>query len=176
LTQSLADHNLYLRTDGILMLLYINTISMLYPEDATKAAIEVKARLSEKYKITNIGPAHQFLAIEIHPELNSNSTGTGTITGIRLGQKAFITTILKRFNMQNAHGESTPMDSNVKLDQAEDRGEKEPKDIKGYQAIVGSLMYVALATRSNIPFVVAALSPYNSHPFTSPVTTAKRVL
>jgi hypothetical protein len=59
--------------------------------------------------------------------------------------------------MHNAHGASTPMDPSVKLDLAEDRGEKERKDITGYQAIVSSLMYVALATRPDISFAVAAL-------------------
>jgi len=44
-TQSLADPNLDLRSDGILILLYVNDISMSYPEAATKAAIEVKATL-----------------------------------------------------------------------------------------------------------------------------------
>jgi len=47
-TQSSADHNLYLRSDGILILLYVDNISMSYPEAAAKAAIEVKAKLSEK--------------------------------------------------------------------------------------------------------------------------------
>jgi len=169
-TQSQADPNLYLRSDGISMLLCVDDISMLYPKDATDAAIEVKARLSEKYKITNLGLSRQFLGIEIHREEN------GTGTGISLGQKAFITTILKRFNMQNAHDVSTPMDPIVTLDLAEDQGEKELKDIKGYQAIVGSLMYAALATRPDIPFAVAALCQYNSRPFTSHLTAAKRVL
>ena len=172
-TQSLADPNLYLCSDGILMLLYIHDIPMLYSEDATKAAIEVKARLSEKYKITILCPACQFLGIEIHREENGTSTSTCTVTGISLGQKAFITTILKRFNMQNAHGASTPLDPNVKLDLAEDRGEKELKDIKGYQAIVGSLMYAALATRPDISFAVAALCRYNSRPFSSHLAAAK---
>jgi len=103
-----------------------------------------------------------------------NCTGTGT--GISLGRKACITMIPKRFNMQNAHGASTPMDPNVKLDLAEDLGEKEIKDIKGYQAIVSSLMYAALETRPDISFTVAALCRYNSCPFTSHLTTAKRVL
>jgi hypothetical protein len=49
------------------------------------------------------------------------------------------------------------MDTNVKLDLAEDRGEKEPTDIKGYLAIVGSWMYAALATRPDMSFAVAAL-------------------
>jgi len=150
-TQSEADPNLYLRSDGILMLLYVDDISMLYPRDATKPAIEVKARLSAQYKITNPGPARQFLGIEIHREEH------GTGTGISVGQKAFITTILKRFNMQNAHDVSTPTDPNIKLYLAEDRGENELKDIKGYKAIVGSLMYAALATRPDISFAVAAL-------------------
>ena len=98
------------------MLLYVDNISMLYPEDATKVAVEVKTRLSEKHKITNLGPACQFLGIKIHIEENG--------TGISCAQKAFITTIFKRFNMQNAHNVSTPMDPNVKLDLAENRGEK----------------------------------------------------
>ena len=172
--QSLADPNLSLRSDGILILWYIDDISMMYPEDASKAAIKVKARFSEKYKITNLSPACQFLGIEIHRK--EISTGTGTGTAISLGQKTFITTILKRFNIQNAHGASTPMDPNVKLDLAEVRGEKELKDIKGYQKIVGAWMYMALATRPDISFAAAALCQYNSRPFTRHLTAAKRVL
>ena len=68
------------------------------------------------------------------------------------------------------------MDSNVKLDLAEDREETELKDIKGYLAIVGSLMYMALATQPDISFAVTALCRYNSRPFTSHLTAAKRVL
>jgi hypothetical protein len=168
LTQSQADHNLYLRSDGILMLLYVDDISMLHPKDATKAARDVKARLSEQYKITNLSAARQFLGIKIHCKENGTSNS--------LGQKAFITINLKRFNMQNAHNVSTPMDHNVKLDLAEDRREEELKDITHYQAIVGSLMYAALATRPNISFAVTALCQYNSRPFTRHLTAAKRVL
>jgi hypothetical protein len=65
-TQSSADPNLYLRSNGILILVYVEDISMSYPEAANKATIEVNVNLSEKYKITNLGPAHQFLGIEIH--------------------------------------------------------------------------------------------------------------
>jgi hypothetical protein len=165
-TQSLADPNLYLRSDGILILLYVDDINMSYLEAAAKAAIEVKAKLSQKYKITNLGPARQFLSIEIHRDG----------TGVSLSQKAYITTILRRFDMEHTHGISTPMDPNVKLDLAEDRGEKELEDITDYQAVVGSLMYTALATRPDISYAVAALSRYNSRPFTSHMNAAKRVL
>ena len=85
--QSSADPNLYLRSDGISILLFVDNISMSYLEAATKAAIEVKAKLSQKYRITNLGPARQFLIIEIYRDDNGS--------GISLGQRAYITTILK---------------------------------------------------------------------------------
>jgi len=65
------------------------------------------------------------------------------------------------------------MDPNERLDLAEDRGEKELEDIIDYQAVVESLMYAALATRPDILYAVAALSRYNSRPFTSHMTAAK---
>jgi hypothetical protein len=70
------------------------------------------------------------------------------------------------------------MDPNVKLDLADDLGEKElnKESVKHYQAIVGLLMYAALATRPDISYAVAALCRYNSRPFTSHTTAAQRVL
>jgi len=164
--QSLADPNLYLRSDGILILLNVDNISRSYPEAAAKAAIEVKAKLLEKYKITNLSPARQFLSIKIPRDG----------TRVSLSQTAYITTILRRFDMEHTHGISTPMDPNVRMDLAEDRGEKELEDIIDYQAVVGSLMYAARATRPDISYAVADLSRYNSRPFTSHMTAAKRVL
>ena len=68
------------------------------------------------------------------------------------------------------------MDPNIKLDLAEDRGEKVLEDIPEYQAVVGSLIYTALETWPDISYVVAAVSHYNSRPFTSHITAATRVL
>jgi len=165
-SQSRADPNLYHRSDGILILLYVDDNLMSYPKAASEAAIEVKAKLSEKYTITNLGPARQFLSIEIH------RSGTK----VSLGQKAYITTILRSFGMEHTHGVSTPMDPNIELDLAEDQREKELEDITDYHEVVGSLMSAALATRPAILYTVAALSRYTSRPFTSLMTAAKRVL
>jgi hypothetical protein len=54
---SMLLNTLYLSSSGILIHLSVNNISMSYPEAATKATIEVKVKLVEKYKITNLGPA-----------------------------------------------------------------------------------------------------------------------
>ena len=42
------------------------------------------------------------------------------------------------------------MDPKLKLDLAKDQGEKELEDITDYQAVMGSLMYAALATQPDI--------------------------
>ena len=59
--------------------------------------------------------------------------------------------------------------------ETEPQGETEV-DAGHYQSIVGSLSYAATATRPDIAFAVSALSRYNSRPFTSHLTAAKRVL
>jgi len=139
---------------------------MSYLETATIAAIKVKAIILEKYKITNFGPVGEFLGIEIH------HNGTG----ISLGQKANITRILRQFGMEHTQSVSPHMHPNVELDLAEDRRENELDDITDYQAVVGSPMYAALATRPDISYAVAAFAHDNSQPFTSHMTTAKSVL
>jgi hypothetical protein len=68
------------------------------------------------------------------------------------------------------------MDPNIRLDLAEDRGEKELEVITDYHAVVGSLMYAPLATRPDISYAVAAFSRDNLRPFTSYMTAAQRVL
>jgi len=146
--------------------MHVDDISMSYLEAATNATIEVIAKLSENYSITNLGPACQFLGIAIHHDG----------TGISLSQRAYITSILRRFGMEHTHDVSTPMNPSVQLDLAKNQGEKELDDITDYQAVVGSLMYAALATQQDISYVVAALSHYISWPFTSYMTAAKRVL
>jgi hypothetical protein len=120
----------------------VNDISMSCTHAAAQVAIMVKAKLSENYKITNLWPARQFLSIEIYHDTIG--------TGISLGQKAYITTILRRFGMEHNGSVPAPIDPNVKLDLAKDRGEMEPKAIPDYQAVMGLLMYAALATRPNI--------------------------
>ena len=56
-----------------------------------------------------------------------------------------------------ANGAATPMNTSVRLDLTEELGEREV-DPKEYQAVVGSLMYITLATWLDIAFAVSALS------------------
>jgi hypothetical protein len=75
--------------------------------------------------------------------------------------------------MENGHSASPPMHPCVKLDLAVDQVEKELTDIKGYETFVGSLMYEAHATQTDIIFTVAALCQFDCRPFTSHPTAAR---
>jgi len=166
--QSEADPNNYIRNLGeMLLLLYIDDMLLAYAPTVAHTLEEIKKAIATTYKITNLGTAQQFLRILIH---FSND-------GISLSQRVFIDSILKRFHMETAHGAATPLDDKVMLDHVEEDREREGEvDPKHYQAIVGYLMYIALATRPDISFAVAALSQYNSSPFACHLQAARRVL
>jgi hypothetical protein len=76
------------------------------------------------------------LGIQIHYENDCS---------ISLSQKVFIDSILKPFHTEPAHGAATPLEDKVKLDLFEHTGENKV-DQKEYQAIISSLMYIALIT------------------------------
>ena len=149
----------------MLLLLYVDDISLAYPRTVAAAVAAIKAKLAAKYKIANLGTAKQFLGIQI----------TNNDDGIALSRNAFISAILTRFGMEEANGAATPINTSVRPDLPEELGKREV-DPKECQAMVESLMYIALATRPDIAFAVSALSRYNSQPRTVHLTAAKRVL
>jgi hypothetical protein len=164
--QADADPNLYLG-GGVRIILYVDDILVFYHPNNKDAAGSVKAALMQRYKMKDLGPAQQFLGLEI-----SQNTSRQSIT---LSQEAYIDTILKRFEMTDAYVVHMPMDPNVRLDCDPQQGGA-GVDPTYYQSIVGSLMYAALGTRPDIAYAVAALSRYNSRPLAVHLTAAKRVL
>ena len=114
-------------TTLVLLLLYIDDISMAYPSNAAAVVENIKAKLADKYRITNLGTVCQFLGIKITSDIADNNRRT-----ISLGQRAFIESILKRFRMENAHGAATPIHVNGKLGLANDGEERKqtPQSIK----------------------------------------------
>ena len=81
--QSHADPNVYIHGKAntrMLLLLYVDDISLAYPRTVAAAAAAIKAKLAAKYKITNLGAAQQFLGIQIF-----HGSDDGHSTSIALG-------------------------------------------------------------------------------------------
>jgi len=65
------------------------------------------------------------------------------------------------------------MDSNIKLEPNKEQANKE--DIKLFQMLIGSLLYIMLGTRVDIAFAVIKLARYASNPSNIHFTAVKRV-
>jgi hypothetical protein len=68
-----ADPNLYLR-DGLAILLYVDDLLLFYHPDNDSAAASAKSSLMREYKMKDLGPARQFLGLEI-TQTNSDRQG-----------------------------------------------------------------------------------------------------
>ena len=93
---------------------------------------------------------------------------------IEMHQKQYILKMLKKYNLTDAKSVSTPADPNVKL--CKDDEVSKPIDPVLYQSVVGSLLYVAIATRPDISQAVGVVSKFNSCPTEAHLTAIKRVL
>ena len=127
---------------------------------------DVKEKLSERFKMKDMGKLHYCLGISIsHDEENHC---------IFLQQKQYILNMLTRFGLAEAKTVSTPADLNVTL--VKDDGVSKDVDSTLYQSMVGSLLYAAMVTRPDIAQSVGVVSKFNSKPSEAHLTAVKRIL
>ncbi len=160
-----ADACVYRRrtADGQQVLaVYVDDIVLLA---RTTAELDyLKKKLAAHFKVKDLGRLSYILGVKVQ----------NLPTGIFLSQKAYIDSMLKRFDMQKANPVETPMDSNVVLEVND--GYSQLVDRGYFQQLVGSLLYAAVATRPDIPFAVATCCRFTSEPTAAHLTAAKRVL
>ena len=132
-------------------------------EDRVK---EVKAALSQKFEIKDMGKLHHFLGMSI-VQNEENKT-------VWIGQPAYTKNVLKKFGMQDCTPVNTPVDVGSKLETTTD--EDEYADQQQYQSAIGSLMYLMVSTRPDIAYAVGNLAKFSSKLSTKHWTALKRVL
>lgn len=92
---------------------------------------------------------------------------------IKLCQKQYITNLLRKFNMENCTGASTPIaDVKTLLESSSDDEVVEAP----YRQVIGVLMYCATITRPDLMFTLSVLSRFNHRPLEKHWVAAKRVL
>ena len=116
-----------------------------------KVIEEVKAFLSHNFEMKDLGVADVILNIK----LLRNSEG-----GITLLQSHYVEKILSYFGYSDCKPSATPYDPSVRIRKFEGT----TVDQLRYSQVVGSLMYLACATRPDISFVVCKLSHFVSNP------------
>ncbi|XP_026674581.1 trypsin-1-like [Ceratina calcarata] len=87
------------------MVIYVDDI--LLASKSIKELDKVKLSLKQEFEMTDMGPVKNILGINIKRDRH-----TGAIT---LSQEKYIEELIKKFNMQEAKGVSTPIESNTKI-------------------------------------------------------------
>ena len=151
----------YSQDKPCVLAVYVDDIIIITELDEEMNAI--KQQLCEGFKMKDMGKLHYLLGISVQMQDGK----------VMLDQKQYLINILRKFGLEDAKTVSTPSDPNVKLEKED--GYSNPVDATYYQSLVGSLLYAAMATRSNIAHAAGMLGRYNSAPNEAHMTAAKRV-
>lgn len=127
---------------------------------------ELKLSLQKRFQMTDLGPAHMYLGMQITRNRLTNT--------ILLDQEKYLQVALDRFNMTDCNSVSTPMETGLKLCKRTNTATLQ--EIRQYQRLMGCLEYAAIATRPDITFSVHRLAQFASNPDDSHYNAAKRIL
>ena len=169
--QSLNDPALYWRAgdDGTSFILVYVDDFLVFISKSSPHIPKIKGALTEEFKMKDLGEVKSFLGIEI--------TRNHLEYTITLSQKGYIKGVIERFGLIDAKPCWMPMvNTRPKgLTKKEDSKEFNPRK-ELYWSIVGSLMYLIIATRPDLASLVGIVSRYLSNPTEEHLTAVKRIL
>lgn len=130
--------------EKIILGLYVDDIRLAYScKDILGETIKY---LTSKFEMKDLGEAKKYVGIEI--EQNEGQ--------IKLKQEKYINKLLVRFGMEECKTVRTLIEPYLKL-QKEDNC-----NTNLYQNLIGALMFLVVATRSDISYAVSYLSQFNN--------------
>lgn len=159
----------------LILILYVD--DMLMCSNSKTKLWEVKNKFLNEFEMTDLGEPREFLGIKIIRNRKCKE--------LILNQESYIDKILKRFNFQDMHPQRTPMvttqvaNRERKLREEENDTDllikTETRENVPYREAVGSLLYLACATRPDISFAVNVLSRHQINPTEKDWQMVKRV-
>ena len=124
--------------------------------------MQIKTRLNSRFKMTDLGKLSRLLGIQFECE---NSI-------IKMNQSRYIKKILLKFGMADCKPCSTPCEIDIK----KTSDKVDLIDSKPYHEIIGSLIYIMVATRPDICYTVTRLSQDLAKPNSFHLMKAKHAL
>jgi hypothetical protein len=146
-----ADKCVYYRyggRDGVILCLYVDDILIF--GNNINVIEEVKGFLSSNFEMKKLREANVILNIKLLREENGR---------VMLLQSHYVKKVLSCFGYSDCTPISTPYDPSELLR----KNHRIARDQLGYSQIIGSLMYLASATRPDISFAVSKLSRFFSN-------------
>jgi hypothetical protein len=159
-----ADSCVYYRYgggQGVILCLYVDDILIF--GSSLSVIEEVKKFLSSNFEMKDLGEADVILNIKLLRE------GDG---GVTLLQSHCVEKVLSRFGFSDCQPAPTPYDPSVLFR----KNQRIARDQLRYSQIIGSLMYLASATRPDISYAVCKLSRFVINPGDDHWQALERVL
>jgi transposase InsO family protein len=139
----------------VVVALYVDDMFLFAPRGSNLLA-KLKARLQQKFEMTDLGEVSEALGVEI---ARNRKARTLTIT-----QRRHVRGILERAGMTDCAAATTPLAVGTQLCRPEEDYKATAADTLRYQKAMGELNYLVVWTRPDIAFAVSALSKYCSNP------------
>jgi hypothetical protein len=157
------DSNVHmLRNTKSVMILVLYVDDLLITGSYASTIYLVKDILHERFSMTDMGPLHFFLGLEISQDASS----------IKLSQDKYVRDLLDRFHMTDCKSAPTPFLFEIII---EDGGDTPLVDNTLYRQLVGSLLYLT-HTHPDISYVVGEVSRYMQEPHDLHWKASKHIL
>ena len=115
-----------------------------------------------------MGRSKSYLGIRI--------TRDRSLQRLEIDQSGYLSDVLERFGMADASPHSTPLPTGADEHLKKFDGQASASDIKHYQSLIGSLLYLQIGTRPDISFAVSKLAQYAANPSSQHLRLAQYIL
>jgi hypothetical protein len=113
---------------------------------------------------------------EINSYLGVNIKWNRSIKHLEIDQSCYVIEIVNHFGLLEANPTHTPLPSGADVHLTKYDGKATSGDIKLYQQIIGSLLYIQIGMCPDISFTVSCLAQYMSNLSLQHIRLAKHVL
>jgi len=146
-----ADGFVYINASRTLFLMvYVDDLVLIGDLESVQS---MKKKLNIRFEMSDLGPLSYFLRFAFTWDEN----------GLHFSQERYAEEILRWFQFSSSHPCSTPLGPGMKL-RKEFGALLSQHDATLYRSIVGSIMYLILATRPDLSYAVGAVSQFSSAP------------
>lgn len=170
-SRSEADHCVFYKGSDRPIIVTVSTDDMTLAAKYLRTIEDLKRELGDRYEISDLGEIHWLLGIEVKRD-RANRT-------IHLSQRAYLDSIIKEFNLEDAPPLSVPAEPGLVL--GPHQCPKTPEEFKEMENVpyvrgVGKLMYYYVATRPQIGYIIRVLAQFMSNPGRVHWEALKRVI
>ena len=150
----------------LIVVLYVNGITIM--SSSLENVKQLKEKLSLHYEMTDLREIQSYLGMHIYRDCSQRC--------IEVDQSRYIKSILDRFGMADANPHPTPFPTGADVHRVKNTAQATQVEIKQYQSLIGSLLYVQIGTRPDISFAVSQLAQYTANPSPQHLCLATYVL